>query len=128
MGDWYSKMRERVKSGEDPIDLAVEKYDKIVNGEIPMGDSFDDCPLCVRFHDWGHETHECWECPVFQAGQGCLTPHTGDGSSTIFWQLASLSEEVDDCGGGERAVKRLHDFIRETVIPGLRKLNELQRQ
>ncbi len=53
-------IEEKLKKGESAIDLAIEKWTKIVNGDLPMSDGqeWSNCALCIK-----HKL-KCHLCPL----------------------------------------------------------------
>ena len=58
------EMLARLKAGEDPLELSIEKWQDIVEGK---GDdlTIENCALC-ELHNHA-EDDDCLECPIYQA-------------------------------------------------------------
>ena len=81
------EMLARLKKGEDPLELSIEKWQDIVDGK---GSDYGhlDCALC--------ETHECSECPI---GDCVGTPYDA------YWQATSTKQR-------KKAAKAELEFLK----------------
>ena len=72
-----TEMLRRLKNGEDPLEVAIQKWQDIVDGK-GEADGYGNCALCEVNHDSIHACPNlCPKCPVSQAGyDNCIgTPY-----------------------------------------------------
>jgi hypothetical protein len=66
------EVERRLKEGEDVLDLAIEKWVRIVNRHsnglrVENGTYWVNCALCHQYY-W---EKDCKGCPLFESGDGC---------------------------------------------------------
>jgi len=74
------EMLRRLKDGEDPLELSIEKWEDIVKHLESIGslldydESLDDgaenCALCELYNESDEEHDSCYYCPVNMGGGG----------------------------------------------------------
>lgn len=111
---WYRKIEERLKAGELALDLTIEKFEKVLSGDIELRLYSYHCPLCIEV-DLTTGDFLCGGCPVNDAGELCGNPQG------LYRQLKDAKERarVDEAGIAHR-----DDLIRNTILPFLEGLRQ----
>jgi hypothetical protein len=81
------EMKHRLEEGQLPIDVSIEKWQQIVDGEddLVSGANYDNCALCYNFWE-----DDCNGCPLLEIDECCLND-----SVYLDYEIA-LSREQDD--------------------------------
>lgn len=87
-------MKSRLRDGEDPLELSIEKWQDVVTGRGKCYGEVN-CALCEKFNNWKVDKN-CEGCPVFRTTgkQYCEgTPYDEYSPSTPNKKLNKLAKE-----------------------------------
>lgn len=88
------EMLARLKKGEDPLELSIEKWEDVVDKGLDADQGWENCALCEKYFPSGC-SDPCKGCPIFEK----TGKHFCDGTPYEKYQITAdediAKEEVE---------------------------------